>query len=558
MPQRYERPPRREAPTEQNNPNLDLIVAHWFEHAPKEEVDLSTSDGVLHSAQTANPAERERQRSWFERQAHSRFANLVPALVAMMAASCEMDLEQASKGVDLNTIVPLELTEEQGDVVITLNADTAIRISDYAGRAHWDAPLLGVDNHEVEHNVTFQMHERVMRDQYERSIRQEDHLYQADQHGPLGTTVKYTSEPSRMYPGEYPSYGDVYGNMALGATEDDVLYAKNYLETSWLQAANAHFGEHYKTVQDLEALTAAQWMVVLQEPTSALTYDPTLTSLYPQYDAAKTQLHIQKTIAELLEASNGVCRDFERLNISSYVLADEEFHLAERGLLYIPQVNMSDAAHTEGIFMFAKSATETIVVGVNSTDATGDRLDSFIAVPDTAAWYSQQYGKEFVDSPDHAIEAYQGTLDILGADMNPTARAMLKREVVLANLRGAELADNQVDKKKYLESAFTGLQNQLIEEAALNTPTLDRPSRVVPMYDLLLATAAAYDEVDRSSAAGLHTVAARSLFESYLQKHTGVELDAAREAVELIDRAGTQQERNQYYIQLIQLLEQKR
>lgn len=556
MDNRFDRPNRRETKIDLP-PNLDQLTVRWFDHPPKELVDLSGATGELEHAQPATPEWSERVSNWVKRGLDSRLARMVPVIAAMFSVSCEMQAEQL-KSVDTSTIVPLELTEDHGDVVITLNADHAIRISDYANRTQWDAALPEAGHHAVEQNATYQLHAAIMHDQYQRSLNQVDTAYVADAQGPLNTTTKYTLEPSRMYPGEYPSYSDVYGNLSLGDAKADEEYTRNYIEGSWLISAQKHFGERYQTVQDLEQLTAAEWMVVLQEPATELTYDPSLTSLYPEYDAVKTEQHNKKTIAALIEASVGVCRDFERINITSYALADEMFDLSERGLLYMPQVNMSDAAHTEGMFLFAKSASETIVVGVNTTDSTADHLNNFIAIPDTVAWYTQQYSKEFVDSPEHAITAYQGLLEIVGGDMNPTARAMLTREVVLANLRAAEAADTKVTKKVYLEEAFRTLQSQLIEESAVTTATLDRPSRMVPLYDLLLATAKAYDEVDISTVNGLHTVAARTLFESYLQQHAKVDLESARGAIDMIDRSGTEKERNRYYNQLIHFLEGKR
>lgn len=415
----------------------------------------------------------------------------------------------------------IEISEEKDDLVIMFGGEEqySIRITDWTDRELRDTELTLETG-----NPTFAWHRNVLEKQY------------ADSFNLAAPAVGI--DPMFMKADEYPSFATSYGNMEIGNYE----VVTTTLVDSWLTAANTELRKDFDEEADLSTLTAAEWMYVLQAPTKLLKYDKRLASIFPEYDANFTSGHWNKNIEELMNDGIGVCRDNERLMVTSYVVANKLFHLADNGLLYLPMVNIVDAKHTRGAFYLSINPVDMVVVGVDTTYGGGDIKNSFTAASkgEVAIWHSQQYDKDRHLSPQVMVEGLELYLEFNRAStpmkITPVAEAILQREKRQAQIRAYQAEHNIGKKKQLIETIYNDLNTQISDGLSVAPFPLNLPSRLVIMYDQLIFLGIEWDRLNRGDQ--VHEAAAKSAFRNYLSLN-GVDAEAVRKLTHQIDRLPT-------------------
>ncbi len=442
-------------------------------------------------------------------------AGSIFTLATVIAAACSSELFRKDTGTEQSaTLTPLErieTTEEaNGDIRVIFNYDQSLRITSWNSREEWDqqlAPEMG--------NQTFAWHRHIFEKQY----------------APFkpNPILKTEDEPLFMKAGDYPNFTTVYGNMDIG----NIKHVTELFIEDWIDAARS-LGKDVETEHDLEQLTAADWMYVLQAPAVQLAYDKRLASIFPEYDKKLTSAHFNKTIEKLVVDGIGVCRDNERVNITSYAIADKLFHLADNGLLYLPATNIIDAKHTRGAFYLSQNPQEMIVVGVDTTFGDGNIETALTVVSptDEAIWHSQQYDKDVPLTPAARLESLRLFEEML-PDLLPTTRAILEREKLTAMKAAFEGAQTKAEKSVIAREKYNTLLSIVTRDAATATFPLNIPSRLVGLFDQLLSASHELDTLEGNP--GAYQATAQTMFADYLHKN-GVDADEARAFVGQIDK----------------------
>lgn len=369
-----------------------------------------------------------------------------------------------------------------------LNTGATLNVEDYAQPEEWNRNLQDIAGAQsVKQNDVYQYHVNIAREQYDLALTPPEAITMkyGTKDGVLtaqgipevqgSLLTGFAHEAARLPSGLYSDLRSWYGNMELG----DQATVEQQLLAEWKTiAAQEGWGP-------LEDLDAYQWMQIIQERGAQLAYDPSLVAIYPEYDPEATEKSQNLTISELMAANRGVCRDVERLNVTSYMLADRQFDLADRGLLYMPVLNSADAKHTRGMFLLAADEDHTVVVGVDTTNADGLtwRRAGDASPQDVTAWYGQGLGKEWL-SPEGAKDFYTALLLNYTEDLSPTPRAIAQRELLAADLQLAADALSRKkpeEKRRIINTAFWNLKNQIDAERMQEVFPLtiaDRQSRL--------------------------------------------------------------------------------
>lgn len=509
---RFDRFPRpfRKPSVESLNVDADELNDPWFtnEHTPAQ-------------PETA----LEKLRKLLERHPLTAVAFTAATIVA---SACSSELFRTQPHVEENSEVAkhdpitlpnqIEISTENDDMVIMLGGEYSLRITDWDHREQWDQGLVPETG-----NPTFAWHRQVLETQYANSF------------DPAAPAVGI--DPIFMEADAYPSFATSYGNMEIGNYEA----VTTTLVDSWLTAAQKELHKNFDEESDLSTLTAAEWMYVLQAPTKLLKYDKRLASVFPEYDAKLTDAHWGKNIEELMNDTIGVCRDNERLMVTSYVIANQLFDLADNGLLYLPMVNIVDAKHTRGAFYLSINPVDMVVVGVDTTYGGGDIKNSLTAVSqgEVAIWHSQQYDKDRLFSPRAqlaGLELFLEYSDATEQSISPTAEAIIQREKLQAQLKIYERENNSTKKKQLIEDIYNSLFAQIAEDSLLGGLPLNLPSRLVVMYDQLIHIAKERDRLNGKEA--VYEATAKSEFEDYLSRN-GVNIEKIRTLTHQIDRLPT-------------------
>ncbi len=442
-------------------------------------------------------------------------AGSIVTLATIIAAACSSEMfQKGSANSESQALTPMDhieiIKEAEGDLRVLFNYDESMRITSWNNREEWDqelTPEMG--------NQTFAWHRHVFEKQY----------------APFTASpiLQTETEPLLMKANEYPNFTSVYGNMEIG----DIRHLTELFVEDWIDAAQV-LGKDIDSEHDLETLTAAEWMHVLQAPAIQLQYDKRLASIFPEYNEALTNAHFQKTIEQLVTEGVGVCRDNERINITSYVIADKMFHLADNGLLYLPATNIIDAKHTRGAFYLSQNPQEMIVVGVDTTFGDGniEKALTVVSPTDEAIWHSQQYDKDIPLTPAARLESLK-LFEQLQTDLSPTTRAILEREELLAMKEAFEGTQVKAEKSVIAREKYNTLLSIVTRDAATATFPLNMPSRLVGLFDQLLSTSRELDKLEGNP--GVYQATAQTMFADYLQKN-GVDADKARAFVGQIDR----------------------
>ncbi len=463
----------------------------------------------------------------------NRRAAMAFTAASLVASACATELfrtqpketEPSDTRKHLTLVNQIEISEERNDMVIVLGGEHSIRISDWKYRDQWDTDLVPETG-----NPTFAWHRQVLEKQYADSFTAEG----KDMSGDPFEGKDMGGDPFYMPADIYPSFAANYGNMEIGDTQ----FVTNKFIELWLEAANYELGKNFDDQSDLSDLTAAEWMYVLQAPAMQITYDERLASIFPSYDEELASWHWKKNIRELLRFGTGVCRDNERLTVTSYMIANELFDLADNGLLYLPMVNIVDAKHTRGAFYLSINPVDMVVIGSDTTYGDGDIAKSFTAASqkDVAIWHSQQYDKDLSIAPKDQLigfELFREYSAATHAKISPTTEAILSRQELQARIKLVGSSTNQRERKELVTKIYQDIFTQVSRDALVAPFPLNSPSRLVGLYDLLIKFAKEYDTLYETD--GTNEVTAKIQFERYLADN-GVDPEKARSLIHTIDR----------------------
>ncbi len=441
----------------------------------------------------------------------------------------------------------------------------AMHIVDYNTPAAWDAELLPMQEigqkNFVADNRMYQFHVGVVMDQYLRTegvVSRPGDLGQWKLETPNASTVidsghpgeqggelrvnKYANEPARMPAGIYPTVGEMHGmGSAFADLQANFSFGdREKFSTYFFERAQQILDEH--GWDSFDELSAQQWVLLLDESVSGVHYDTSLASFFSDYDPAMANAVNQMPLDELWERRDEgwVCRDTERMKFGFYVIADEEFHLSERGLLLVPLVRYSDALHARDAYVIATSATDSTLVVTDTTNTSyvrsAEQQDSSEGA--AAVWYGQQFGKEWLP-PDVAKDFYQTALHYFGDELYLSTEAIAKREILVATLEMALASARQgdaVDARRQYTEGFEMLSRQLGTEVELGEAgaSLQRGERAVPLFDLLLTVA---KQADAGDSTQRNYLLALQQFEGY-RSHKGMtpeDIEVARLVIQDID-----------------------
>lgn len=460
---------------------LGFRLRSWFESALRlKPVRLETITKEKSSAQIVVPDVDPARRTRFE----VRLSNLPRSRSARLLAGMAV-LEVAVGSADGWKKLLNMFTTDNG---LEIQAgETSITVRDYNQPEQWNMPLPNTANvAHVDNNAVYQYHAQIVSEQYERSVRGAPYQPKGEptivyaQHGDI--------EPGRMTAGDYPSYSDLYGSMQVEHPDE----IRSELINRWQKTITEEgWG-------DFDQLDAHQWMQLIQQAGSELQYDFRIASFFPQFDPDLTKEQGARSIDQLLHDGTGVCRDVERLNVTSYHVADETFDLKNRGLLYMTLANSTDAGHARGSFLLATSERTMTAVGIDATNSGGvTEITGGEHTPaEVGAWFTQNVGKEWLD-PIATESFYDNLLSEYGKTMQPAAKAIAQRELLAARLQLAEAAEasgNEQSAKVLYQTMFTSLDQQIFSEAVVTAPTKHKFQRLESLSTLLLRLATLCDQ----------------------------------------------------------------
>lgn len=489
--------------------------------------------------------------------------------IELLAVACHSDEapSEPSEQAPSNTDLTLEYSTSSHTVEIGLPDEHRIVIMDYnqADGAPWNIALPdivgGGTDSVLETNSAYQFHvakffERVNMSDMESDFISNGHknvLYPWQK-----TPFSLQPESGRLQSGLNVGFDTFYSNMEFG---DEAILAE-IITKKWQD-----YAEQQGWDDDLNALDTYQWMQLIQLPSSELQYDKRLGDAFPEYDQTLSETVKDKTILELVQGGIGVCRDKERLNIASYVIADNQYNLAERGLLYYPMTNIADAKHTRGMFMVGIDSKDMVAVGVDTTNIPTDDLtvaDGDTSAIDTSAWYMNDTGAEWMRSVEESSTIYSAFLNEYGNELSPTSRSIIAREVMVAEISLARpllLSLDTTDERqsvigeisKHMDKAFQLASHELqLEEHGSSTYYLNLPVRQIHMLDGLLVTGRILDSVQQAksnktiaSDIGVYQGIALDMFAQYMIRTeiTKEEVEEIRKSPESIQFNQTETEK---------------
>lgn len=476
--------------------------------------------------------------------------------VESLAVSCDTDAKSGTEDTAHetdNSPLEVQFSTEQGFAEMHLPGNQIITVMDYnaAEGAIWNIPLdesraLQSNNSSVQENSAYQYHVRKF---YER-VHLSDTDIKTYMVSGKRSVFSRIIESGRMDSGLNAGFEVFYGNMDLGDTPE--------LERVLVEKWKAH-AESEGWDSNFDDLTSHQWMQLIQLAGSEITYDQRLGNAFPSFDANLTAEVKDRTIEELIDGGVGVCRDKERLNIASYVIADQLYDLSNRGLLYYPMTNISDAKHTRGMFLVVVDSLHTASVGVDTTNL----IDGDVAISggdtspiDTTGWYLQDTGSEWMRSLDETSSFYEEFLSQYGSELAPTTRAMVSRELAVTESQIALEYYTEFEKTEkmhlvresvtHLTKAFQTIKHELeLERYGSSTYYLNLPVRQIHLLDGLLVSGRGIDTLqpditlsanDTADTIGPYYGMALTMYAEYMDS-TGLtkeEIEAIRNSPESI------------------------
>ncbi len=489
--------------------------------------------------------------------------------IELLAIACHNDetSSESSEQASTNTDLTLEYSTSSHSIEIGLPDEHRIIIMDYnqADGAAWNIALPEIVGDEadsvLETNSAYGFHAAKFFERVNVSGI-ESHLITNNREKALfpwqKTPFSLQPESGRLQSGLNVGFDTFYNNMEFG---DEAILAE-ILTEKWQD-----YAEQQGWGDDLNALDTYQWMQLIQLPSSELKYDKRLGDAFPEYDQALSEAVKDRTILELVQGGIGVCRDKERLNIASYVIADNNYNLAERGLLYYPMTNIADAKHTRGMFMVGIDSKDIVAVGVDTTNIPTEDLTitgGDTSAIDTSAWYMNDTGAEWIRSTEESSTIYSAFLNEYGNELSPTSRAIIAREVMVAEISLARplllSLDTSDDRQsligeisKHLDKAFQLASHELqLEEHGSSTFYLDLPVRQIHMLDGLLVTGRILDSAQQikgnettTSGIGVYQGIALDMFAQYMIRTeiTKDEVEKIRKSPESIQFNQTETEK---------------
>lgn len=489
--------------------------------------------------------------------------------IELLAVACNSNdgAKYLTEETPVNTDLTIEYSTSSHTIEIGLPDENRIVIMDYnqPDGAAWNIALpevVGSDADSVlETNGAYQFHAAKFFERVNMSGA-ESHLISNGREKVLypwqKTPFSLQPEAGRLQSGLNVGFDTFYSNMEFG---DEAALTEIITEQWQAYAEKQGWGD------DLSTLDTYQWMQLIQLPSSELQYDKRLGDSFPEYDEKLSELVKNETILELVQDGIGVCRDKERLNIASYIIADNQYNLAERGLLYYPMTNIADAKHTRGMFMVAVNDKDTIAVGVDTTNI----VNKDVAVAggdtkaiDTSVWYMNDTGAEWMHSNEESSAVYSAFLDDYGNELSPTSRSIITREVVVAETSLARplltSLDTATDRQltigeisRHLNKAFQMASHELqLEEHGSSSFYLNLPVRQIHMLDGLLVTGRILDSAQSTngnekatSNIGAYQGIALDMFAQYMVR-TGItkeEVEVIRQSPESIQFNQTETEK---------------
>lgn len=409
--------------------------------------------------------------------------------------------EEAAPHAETDDALSVSYSTEQDFTQMQLPDNHTITVMDYSAPegAPWNITFdesreLVMNNDLLAKNDAYRYHVEKFYERVNLSGHSPDEYKLTGRH----TVFSKLPEAGRLDPGLNPGFDLFYGNMDLG---DKELLTTEITQRWRRYAADNGWDEN------LNALTAHQWMQLIQLAGSELEYDFRLGSSFEQYDPELAGSVQKQPIDQLLAGGIGVCRDKERLNVASYVIADELFNLSAKGLLYYPLSNISDAKHTRGMFLVATNESDSFAIGVDTTNIVNNDItvvNGDTAPLDTTAWYLQDSGTEWLRTEQETSLFYSTFLNDHESQLRPTTRAMIAREIAATEAQLGQMSYTQFKEKSEMSAArqaavhftkaFQTIKHELdIERAGSTTYYLDLPVRKVHMLDGLLVVGRAID-----------------------------------------------------------------
>lgn len=526
-------------------------------------------------------------------------ANALIAGVALLGTASAYALAERNDGVSesgVTSSADFVMNTDSIDIVISEygnNHRYDIHIVDYNNADAWDIPWQGSEipntADPVGRNRLYQYHKGIFQDQYDRAFMgapaytnkpiADDFAVHTGDHDSYPVN-KYGDEPARMAPGAYPDVAQMYHGAndirwsMLGADPIVTNVPANFdfgdkekVQKEFFGFAQKYSAEH-GWGNDLQSLTPQQWVSVFDASVNGYPYDTHLVAGAPDYNEQLARKVNAMPISELMDRTEDgvVCRDLERMKLSFYVLADEQYSLADRGLQILPLVNFSDASHARDAYMIATSDREVTVVVTDSTNTAFYQSDVQIDsnAPAAAAWYGAQFAKEFME-PEMLYQFFDSVLSAEDPEtIMPATEAIMKREKLIAVIQEAtqnEMAGDTATAHRQFLYAW-GLLGMQLDSEAINSGMWDNthlrePERTVPLLDLMLALGKKVDDGDSH----VHYLLALQKFSEYKRQKgmSEADLQTARTMLQGLDTQGASVsvEDKQFVTDQIALLEKE-
>ncbi len=572
---------------------VEDLVNRWYEQGvvtPETGRDDASHDVWFAKGSAERPptADEERERSgvmrWLEKNVNRKVA--VPMIIAMgltalagewlsrsarAESPAEPDVPEQTSTTDESELHQFNFAATESAIELTLDSGHTVKVFDYDEKELWNQDLpeySGLEIGVAQSNELYQFYLHAFRSQYYDSV---PHVEADPGDRIVGDSVadtsilelnKYQYEPAFMDKFEYPSFSAWYGNMEFGDRE---TVEQRFIE-DWKDMSRENgWGD------DLRELDVYQWTVLFQnESDDLIEYDDSLTSLYGNHNEERSYEMWNASISEVIKDGGGVCRDYVRISIAQYVLADELYDLGDRGLLLYPMIQYADAKHTVEAFMIATSPDDIHVVGTDSTNQQDvvpalqeyygtDRLSVAQGdAEDVAVWFTQQFSKDWMD-PQQQSAFYRWMMDGYREQLPPTLQGVSNRGYITAEVRLASAAiDEGQDMNtvmRHYRNAFEALNTQLdIEDTYSDNDLIHKPSRRVPQLYLSLRLAHGIDQAAGSSVN--RTRALRRIAE-YSADNPDVDMDLAMKMLHTLrfhnpDEQASTEESVREYLQALQ------
>lgn len=450
---------------------------------------------------------------------------LLPAIV-MLASTCDFAVNTGHQDAAVD-FAPNASADNAIDITFksisegyTQQDIAKIELRDVNKPQFWDQDLAPIhDTQRVSSNNLYQYHVGILRQELGgesfQDLKKESRNNSSNsREGQFGYLPHHPYEAARMPAGIYPRFDEQVAlfhgrDMTLGNMD---IQNPEVFTSEVLQHAQSFSSEH--AWGDLNDLSMAQWIQVIDNFNVEQVYDYTLASTDVLYDPVVADEVNRMPVDELVHREEGaVCRDFLREQLAAYLVYSEQFGLEDRGLLMLPVARFSDAGHARSLFVMARGKEDLTVVSTDTTNTRDRALEPQDSTADaTAVWYGQKIASKEWFGPEEAQAFF--SLTAAAPDMYPTTAAIAQREAIIASLKTAELAlriDNDTREFHFqLQRAFNDLILKLNMQSEYEG-VLSKPGQMVPLYDLLVSLG---KEIDSK-----HEETALKVFSAYVQKN---------------------------------------